>query len=33
LRDISPSDALSKRFHGKPEDWEAFCEAYAEEGR
>ncbi|MCA1367851.1 DUF488 domain-containing protein [Bradyrhizobium sp. BRP14] len=31
LKDIAPSDALRKRFHGKPEDWEAFCEAYAEE--
>ena len=31
LKDIAPSDALRKRFHGKPEDWEAFCEAYGEE--
>jgi uncharacterized protein YeaO (DUF488 family) len=31
LKDIAPSDALRRRFHGKPEDWEAFCEAYAEE--
>ncbi|AUX77231.1 MULTISPECIES: DUF488 domain-containing protein [Sinorhizobium] len=31
LKDIAPSDALRKRFHGKPEDWEAFCEAYAKE--
>jgi uncharacterized protein YeaO (DUF488 family) len=31
LKDIAPSDALRKRFHGKPEDWEAFCAAYAEE--
>ncbi|MQW88666.1 DUF488 domain-containing protein [Sinorhizobium saheli] len=31
LKDIAPSDALRKRFHGKPEDWEAFCEAYAAE--
>ncbi|WP_027997270.1 DUF488 domain-containing protein [Sinorhizobium arboris] len=31
LRDIAPSDALRKRFHGKPEDWDAFCAAYAEE--
>ena len=31
LKDIAPSDVLRKRFHGKPEDWEAFCEAYGEE--
>lgn len=31
LKDIAPSDALRKRFHGKPEDWAAFCAAYAEE--
>jgi uncharacterized protein YeaO (DUF488 family) len=31
LKDIAPSDALRKRFHGKPEDWDAFCEAYAAE--
>ncbi len=31
LKDISPSDALRKRFHGKPEDWDAFCDAYAAE--
>jgi uncharacterized protein YeaO (DUF488 family) len=31
LKDIAPSDALRKRFHGKPEDWEAFCAAYAKE--
>lgn len=28
LRDIAPSDALRRRFHGKPEDWEGFCKAY-----
>jgi len=28
LRDIAPSDALRKRFHAKPEDWDAFCAAY-----
>jgi uncharacterized protein YeaO (DUF488 family) len=28
LRDIAPSDALRKRFHGKPEDWDEFCAAY-----
>jgi uncharacterized protein YeaO (DUF488 family) len=22
-----PSDAVRKRFHGKPEDWAAFCAA------
>ncbi|AEG56163.1 DUF488 domain-containing protein [Sinorhizobium meliloti] len=31
LKDIAPSDALRKRFHGKPQDWNAFCVAYAEE--
>lgn len=31
LRDLSPSDALRKRFHGKPEDWVAFRAAYARE--
>jgi uncharacterized protein YeaO (DUF488 family) len=31
LRDIAPSDALRKRFHGKPDDWDAFCAAYATE--
>ncbi|MCG5483246.1 MAG: DUF488 domain-containing protein [Sinorhizobium meliloti] len=31
LKDIAPSDALRKRFHGKPQDWDAFCVAYAEE--
>ena len=29
LRDIAPSDALRKRFHGHPEDWDAFRKAYA----
>jgi uncharacterized protein YeaO (DUF488 family) len=28
LKDIAPSDALRKRFHGHPEDWDAFCAAY-----
>jgi uncharacterized protein YeaO (DUF488 family) len=28
LKDIAPSDALRKRFHGKLEDWDAFCAAY-----
>jgi uncharacterized protein YeaO (DUF488 family) len=31
LKDIAPSDALRKRFHGKPEDWAMFCDSYAEE--
>jgi uncharacterized protein YeaO (DUF488 family) len=28
LKDIAPSDVLRKRFHGKPDDWDAFCVAY-----
>lgn len=28
LKDIAPSDALRKRFHGHPDDWDAFCAAY-----
>ena len=28
LKDIAPSDALRQRFHGKPDDWDAFCVAY-----
>ena len=31
LKDIAPSDALRKRFHGKPDDWKAFRAAYAKE--
>jgi uncharacterized protein YeaO (DUF488 family) len=31
LKQIAPSDALRKRFHGKPDDWEAFRAAYAAE--
>lgn len=31
LRDLSPSDALRKRFHGHPEEWAAFRVAYARE--
>jgi uncharacterized protein YeaO (DUF488 family) len=31
LKDIAPSHALRKRFHGKPDDWKAFCVAYAVE--
>ncbi len=33
LRDLAPSDGLRNRFHGHPEDWEAFRAAYAEELR
>jgi uncharacterized protein YeaO (DUF488 family) len=33
LKDIAPSGALRKRFHDKPEDWDAFCEAYCSELR
>lgn len=31
LKDIAPSHALRKRFHGKPADWNAFRAAYAAE--
>ncbi|HEV8390121.1 MAG TPA: DUF488 domain-containing protein [Dongiaceae bacterium] len=31
LKDIAPSHALRKRFHGRPEDWDAFRAAYAAE--
>ena len=31
LKAIAPSDALRKRFHGHPEDWDEFREAYAAE--
>ncbi|MEZ5833444.1 MAG: DUF488 domain-containing protein [Dongiaceae bacterium] len=31
LREIAPSDALRKRFHGKPADWDKFRAAYAKE--
>jgi len=31
LKDIAPSDALRKRFHGKMEDWETFRVAYGAE--
>ena len=31
LKEIAPSDGLRKRFHGHPEDWDAFCAAYAAE--
>lgn len=33
LKDIAPSDALRKRFHGKVEGWEAFRDAYFRELR
>jgi len=28
LKDIAPSDALRKRFHGHPDEWDAFRVAY-----
>ena len=28
LKEIAPSDALRKRFHAKPEQWDAFLKAY-----
>jgi len=28
LKDVAPSDALRKRFHGKPDDRDEFCAAY-----
>jgi uncharacterized protein YeaO (DUF488 family) len=31
LKDIAPSNVLRKRFHGHPEDWNAFRAAYAAE--
>ena len=31
LKEIAPSNALRKRFHGHPEDWDAFRTAYAAE--
>jgi uncharacterized protein YeaO (DUF488 family) len=31
LKDISPSNDLRKRFHGRPEDWTGFKRAYAAE--
>jgi uncharacterized protein YeaO (DUF488 family) len=31
LKDIAPSDALRRRFHGNPDAWDAFRSAYAEE--
>jgi uncharacterized protein YeaO (DUF488 family) len=31
LKDIAPSDALRKRFHTKPDEWQDFRAAYAGE--
>jgi uncharacterized protein YeaO (DUF488 family) len=31
LKDIAPSDALRKRFHGKPDDWAEFRTTYHSE--
>lgn len=31
LRDLAPSDALRREFHGHPEQWETFRAAYAVE--
>jgi uncharacterized protein YeaO (DUF488 family) len=31
LKDIAPSHDLRRRFHGKPDDWDAFLAAYAAE--
>lgn len=31
LKDIAPSAALRKRFHRKPDDWDAFSAAYSAE--
>lgn len=31
LKDVAPSDALRRRFHGHPETWDAFRKAYAAE--
>jgi uncharacterized protein YeaO (DUF488 family) len=31
LKEIAPSDALRRRFHAKPEQWDAFLEAYGGE--
>jgi uncharacterized protein YeaO (DUF488 family) len=28
LKEIAPSDSLRKRFHAKPEKWDAFLKAY-----
>jgi uncharacterized protein YeaO (DUF488 family) len=31
LKDIAPSDALRRRFHARPADWDKFVAAYAAE--
>lgn len=31
LKDVAPGDALRKRFHARPELWDAFRAAYADE--
>jgi uncharacterized protein YeaO (DUF488 family) len=31
LKEIAPSDTLRKRFHAKPEEWDAFLKAYSDE--
>ena len=31
LKDVAPSDALRKRFHGHPDKWDAFVTAYRKE--
>jgi len=31
LKDLAPSDALRREFHGHPDRWEEFCAAYATE--
>lgn len=31
LKEVAPSHALRQRFHGKPDDWDAFRAAYAVE--
>lgn len=33
LKAVAPSNALRKRFHAKPEKWDAFLEAYFDELR
>ena len=31
LKELAPSDTLRKRFHAKPDEWDEFRRAYAEE--
>lgn len=31
MKELAPSDALRKRFHAHPEEWEAFRSAYEQE--